>query len=99
MLRIFVAMALILTLSGCITQAKLDTAIQQSAPKACATAETLYSAFIASDRGSAKTRATVNAAYQSVYQLCRDPSSITSAQLLIVIAQTSAIIRTIRSAK
>ena len=100
MFKVFIALSLILALSGCVTQqARLDSAIQKGAPQACRTAETLYSAFIASNRGSERDKAIVNAAYQSVYQLCQSPSTITSSQLLIVVAQTTAIIRTIRSAK
>lgn len=92
MLRYLIILGL---LAGCQT----DEAIQKVAPKACATAQAAYAGFIAADRGSEKTRDTVNAVYTQVYDLCKSPSTITSAQLLIVTAQTTVLIKAIRSAK
>lgn len=89
---------LALAVAGCVPST-VDSAIQKAAPQACSAASIIYQTYIAAELGSPTDKATVDAAWQGISQLCADPSTITAGQLLIVTAQTSVIIRTARKAK
>ena len=93
------ALIVVSMLSGCTTLASVDAAIQKSAPAACDAAKTLYTGFSSSGIGSDRTKATVNAAYTAIANLCVNPSTITATQLATVAAQTVVIVREIRKAK
>lgn len=93
-----------LALAGCTTTggdplAKLDAAIQKAAPGTCAGATTIYTAFVASPFGSENDRATIDAAWKSISPICDHASQITSAELLIVAAQTATIVKVVRQAR
>ena len=98
-MKIMTALIVVSMLSGCTTLASVDAAIQKSAPAACDAAKTLYVGFSSSGIGSDRTKATVNAAYTAIANLCINPSTITATQLATVAAQTVVIVREIRKAK
>lgn len=92
--------AAVFLFSGCTaTLNRIDDIIQRGAPYACKQAQSIYGAWIGSNKGSAKDKATVNAAYSGVYELCQSPSTITTVQLIDVGKRTEAMIRAIRSTK
>lgn len=94
-----------LALAGCTTTgggdplAKIDAAIQKAAPGTCAGATTIYTAFVASPFGSENDRALIDAAWKSISPICAHASQITSAELLIVAAQTATIVKVVREAR
>lgn len=96
MFKLFPILLATALVAGCTTTA-IDAALQKNAPQVCVNASTAYQTFVATGRGSAKTQATVNAAYSAVREMCKSPSTITSAQVAVVLGQTYAIIRAIRS--
>jgi hypothetical protein len=97
---VFALLLSLVFIGGCTqTVADLDAAIQKSAPSLCKGASVAYQTFVAADLGSQKDKDTIAAAWASIDGLCESPSTITSAQLAIVVAQTSVIIRTIRKVK
>lgn len=87
-----------LSLAGC-TPTNVDDAIKKAAPEACSSISVVYTAFVASNYGSDKDKTTVDAAYKPISEICADPSTVTAAQLLIVAAQTAAIIQIVRKQK
>lgn len=77
-----------LTLSSCTTTG-LDNTIQSSLPKACQLLDVAHAAFTAASASGnipARTVARELAAYEGVAVICADPSSVTAANALVVVA-------------
>lgn len=92
-----IALLCVVALVGCTPD--LEDAVHKAAASGCSGASILYETFVASDYGSDRDKATVDAAYKPISELCADPATITAAQLLIVTAQTAAIIKIVRKTK
>lgn len=90
-----------LSLSACNTVqvGKIDTAIQKTAPQACEAVQVAHAAFIATDLGSEMDKQSAETAYTVVASLCQNPSTITAAQLAVVVVQTGVIIAAMRKVK
>lgn len=99
MKRTAILAAAALALSACTTTqtAQIDTAIQSNLPKACSALESGYTAFVviaATGKIKASTVAKVDAAYQGVRPICRDPANTTAVDALIRAAQAYVIVST-----
>lgn len=84
----------ILFLTACTTTGEVDMAIQKSLPQVCASAEVAHAGFIAVAAVTTKIKErTVRQellAYDALKPLCANPSSATSATVLIT-ATTAAL--------
>lgn len=81
-------------LSSCTTTS-IDTTIQNSLPKACALLVNAHAAFnIIAETGKLSDRAVrkENAAYQGVAVFCDNPSQVTTANALVLVAGAYAVV-------
>lgn len=84
-----------LSLASCQTSGSIDTAIQTNLPKTCNLIDTAHAAFVAASVSGNIKPATVrkeNAAYEAVQVICDDPSSVTAANALVLVATAYATI-------
>lgn len=84
-----------LALSSCTTTGSIDTTIQNSLPKACALLVNAHAAFniiAATGKLSASAIRKENAAYQGVAVFCDDPSKVTTANALVLVAGAYAVV-------
>lgn len=85
---VILSAAAALTLSSCTTTG-LDNTIQANLPKTCALLDTAHAAFVAASASGnipARTVAKELAAYEGVAVICANPSSVTAANALVVVA-------------
>lgn len=96
------AVASLAALAGC-QNSKLDSAIAANLPKICQAAASVHSAFIvvaATGTVPAKAVNKERAAWAAMASVCRDPGSVSSANALVVAAESyAAMIAAIKSAQ
>lgn len=83
------SLGMAVALASCQSTATIDTAIQKNLPRTCALLETAHAAFLAasvSGRIPERTVAKEAAAYNGVYVICADPTRVTAANALVVVA-------------
>lgn len=96
----YVAILLMIALAGCqTTLGDIDAAIQKTAPQACQAIDVGYTAFVATQLGSAKDKATVAAAYDATRGVCGDPAHATATQVATLAVQLGVIVNTMRKVK
>lgn len=93
-MRILMIMLLAI-IAGCTTT-NVDESIRAAAPKACGAVTLIHTAYVTSELGSAKDKASVDAAWTQISNLCADPTTITAEQLVIVAIQTAVIVKAAR---
>lgn len=86
MRTLLIAAAAGLLLAGCTTTTKIDTAIQKNLPAVCQAASTAHVAFVAvaaTAKVSDRTIRREQLAYDALVPLCANPSSATTADVLV----------------
>jgi hypothetical protein len=97
MKRTAILAAVAVALSACtsIDTGSIDTAIKTNLPKTCALLQTGHAAFVAASASGtikASTIAKEQAAYAGVETICADPSKVTAANALVLVATAYATI-------
>jgi len=88
------AIGAVLSVSACSTTG-LDSTIRDNLPQTCALLESAHTAFVlvaATGRVSAATVRKEAAAYAGVTVFCSDPSRVTTANALVLVAGAYAIV-------
>ena len=86
-----------LMLSGCTTTS-IDVAVQKSAPAFCDAAVPIYETYVAAGFGSAKDKATMQAAWDALTPVCANPTQATALQLAVAAAQFAIMAKLARKA-
>jgi hypothetical protein len=93
MIRLLIAVAAMLSLAGCQTSAKFDTAVAKNLPQICNGSAQLHSAFLVIAASGKIKDAAVNkerAAWNALQVVCRDPGSVNSSTALVTAAEAYA---------
>ena len=100
-MKLLCVMLMALALSACqtVNVGNIDAAIQKTAPQACDAISVGYSAFVATQLGSARDKAAVDAAFEATRAICANPSQAYATQVVTLGVQLGVIVATMRKVK
>lgn len=100
-MRTIFALLIAFALAGCqtVNVGDIDAAIQKTAPQACDAINVGYAAFTATQLGSDRDKAAVEAAYVATRGICAAPDRATAAQVVALGVQLGVIVATMRKVK